>query len=492
MKIETLKLVGFLVGVMLLLSIDVSRAQDAPEAKLNRDDLYESQIVSLRLYPAKESVPVFKHRLVKDPSGMLDRNAVIHYHRAIHFERRAQNSTDVDVEVFNEWAGATPSELPKEQVKRWLEENRLVFEELRKSRHCAEVDWGLQPTQYDESPWHTISIDEVQHIRQFARLALIKAKLEIAEGRLDDTIETIQTGYKLGMDVGKSGFLVGDLVGIASIGITNGALYELIQHPDAPSLYWALTELPQPMIDSRKTILHELSLSKEGFGLGMLTSPDEDWTPEQWKKQLFKDADFLFSTMRVEEPPGAGVHGTAAAMVLRGYPIARQGLIDSGLNERDIDVMPVLKALSLYEQQVVDKVMAEYRKMLMLPFREALEQSINLDRGSYEMSQFKKGASVLPFLDVFLPATTQVMSADLRIRNRMVSLRTIEAIRLHLGQTGELPASLDEIKIVPVPNNEYSGKPMYYSKTAQGATLIEFGRREFNAKIYDLTVGEIK
>ena len=128
----------------------------------------------------------------------------------------------------------------------------------------------------------------------------------------------------------------------------------------------------------------------------------------------------------------------------------------------------------------------------MLPFREALEQSINLDRGSYEMSQFKKGASVLPFLDVFLPATTQVMSADLRLRNRMVSLRTIEAIRLHLGQTGELPASLDEIKIVPVPNNEYSGKPMYYSKTAQGATLIEFGRRKFNAKIYDLTVGEIK
>ena len=128
----------------------------------------------------------------------------------------------------------------------------------------------------------------------------------------------------------------------------------------------------------------------------------------------------------------------------------------------------------------------------MLPLREALEQSTKFDSESYEMSQFKKGASVLPLIEFMLPATTQVMSADLRSRNRMVALRTIEAIRLHLGETGELPESLDQIKIVPIPNNVYSGKPMYYTKTAQGATLIELGRFQRNAKIYDLTVGEIK
>jgi len=194
----------------------------------------------------------------------------------------------------------------------------------------------------------------------------------------------------------------------------------------------------------------------------------------------------------MDEPPGAGVHGTATAMVLRGYPIARQALIESGLGENEVDAMPVLKAVALYEQQVIDKVFAEYRKLVVLPFRESLELSAKLDKGSYEMSRFEKGASVLPFIDFLLPATTQVMSADLRIRNRMVSLRTIEAIRLHLGETGDFPQALKEIKVVPVPNNVYSGVPMYYLKTPQGATLIELGRSRNNAKIYDLTVGEIK
>jgi hypothetical protein len=49
------------------------------------------------------------------------------------------------------------------------------------------------------------------------------------------------------------------------------------------------------------------------------------------------------------------------------------------------------------------------------------------------------------------------------MERRFAMLRTIEAIRLHVGQTGKLPASLAEVKAAPIPEQDpITGRPFVY------------------------------
>ena len=40
--------------------------------------------------------------------------------------------------------------------------------------------------------------------------------------------------------------------------------------------------------------------------------------------------------------------------------------------------------------------------------------------------------------------------------------RYIEAIRMHAARTGELPAALDQLSVVPAPANPFTGRPFDY------------------------------
>ena len=77
----------------------------------------------------------------------------------------------------------------------------------------------------------------------------LKARLEIADRKFDEAIHTLQTGYALARHVGQGGTLIHGLVGIAIGQLMSARVQELVQQPGVPNLYWALTALPQPLID---------------------------------------------------------------------------------------------------------------------------------------------------------------------------------------------------------------------------------------------------
>jgi hypothetical protein len=63
-----------------------------------------------------------------------------------------------------------------------------------------------------------------------------------------------------------------------------------------------------------------------------------------------------------------------------------------------------------------------------------------------------------------MPAVTGAMLGQWNTQHYRAQLRTIEAIRLHAHQNGgRLPASLTEIKSVPVPLDPYTNKPFEYA-----------------------------
>src|SRR5262249_51260789 len=91
-------------------------------------------------------------------------------------------------------------------------------------------------------------LPDVQQLRTLASALKVRFRAEVALGRFDDALRTARTMFALSRHMGEHPTLIGDLVGIAIAFITIGPLEEMLEQPGCPNLYWALTNLPSPMV----------------------------------------------------------------------------------------------------------------------------------------------------------------------------------------------------------------------------------------------------
>src|SRR5262249_26569127 len=95
---------------------------------------------------------------------------------------------------------------------------------------------------------------DVQVVRAYGTLLAARARLEMADGHFDQAAYSLQTGFTLARHVADYSVLITSLVGIA---IAHGMLDQLeawVQAPGAPNLYWALADLPRPLVDLRRAM----------------------------------------------------------------------------------------------------------------------------------------------------------------------------------------------------------------------------------------------
>ena len=83
-----------------------------------------------------------------------------------------------------------------------------------------------------------------------------------------------------------------------------------------------------------------------------------------------------------------------------------------------------------------------------------------------------KSGPAIPIARLLLPATDKMVSSRARIDRRLAALRCVEAVRLYAAaHDGKLPASLDEIKDVPLPVDPVNGQPFDYRVAGDRAYL---------------------
>src|SRR4029077_16536704 len=100
-------------------------------------------------------------------------------------------------------------------------------------------------------------LPEIQGYRELATVLAVKARLEIAEGHFADAVDTQRTCLMLGRNVAQGPTMIHVLVGVACTQVMLKQIEELVQQPEAPHLYCALTVLPHPYIDPRKAMIDE-------------------------------------------------------------------------------------------------------------------------------------------------------------------------------------------------------------------------------------------
>ena len=125
-----------------------------------------------------------------------------------------------------------------------------VLKEIDLGARRSHVDWELTDRMREEGI--ALMLPDMQGFRQVATLLAARARTEAVRGSFGKAAYSLQTGYKFSRDIADAPLLITALVGISMTGQMLVQTEEIIQLPGSPNLYWALTDLPQPFISTRR------------------------------------------------------------------------------------------------------------------------------------------------------------------------------------------------------------------------------------------------
>lgn len=447
------------------------------------------KVFKLSVTPVGQPMPALKHSLLPEYLKQTPGNAAQYYYRANLFYQTWDKARDRKFyDQFDKWIKSPPDQLPKEKVRKVLSQFESTYQALKTAayrEHCY-WDWRMQDLRGSDTI--AFMLPEAQESRELARILALKARLEISEGRYDDALETFRIGYKQAIDVAIPPTIINDLIGIAISSIMNDQLIEMINSPNSPNLYWAIAQFPRPFIEMQPALEYERSMPVKMFPF-LLDPETAERSPEQWKRIIVSamqkaaandlipgiDKDPKKKDLRSEEG--------ATKMIMGGYPRARLGLIESGYSQEKVDAMSVGQVIAIYQAQIYRYTSHEMFKWANLPFAQAYQgmkrTNDHLKKEGYLTSSDDR-KEIIPIASSLLPAVMQARTATARLQTRMAGIQVLEAIRMHAAEkNGQLPKSLDQISVVPVPNDPSTGKPFAYRLQGDKAVLDVVVSKEF-------------
>src|SRR5258708_26581659 len=228
------------VSVLLMIASSIAAQAPAPPP------------IRLRVNPAAAPIPALKYKLLPELEDKPPGNAALLYFRAYSpewYTHRRQPNYPGYLENTN-----TPlSGFPRKDLN-WLL-NYNPIRQLDKAARKETCDWEQTPRLREEGIGNMFP--EVQGFRELAALLALRTRLHLTDGDFDQAIFSLQTGFSLGRAVGQAPTLINYLVGAAISQIMIRQVENLIQQAKSPNLYWALSYLPNPLIDLRKGLAGE-------------------------------------------------------------------------------------------------------------------------------------------------------------------------------------------------------------------------------------------
>src|SRR5260370_318240 len=226
---------------------------------------------------------------------------------------------------------------------------------------------GLYPAALPSPALKHRLLPEVHFMRTFAVLLSVRAHLEMADGNLTAAVHTIQTGLALAKQTGEQPTLINYLVGAAIAQIVLRQVDDFVQQPKAPNLYWALTDLPRPLIDQRKAF--------EGQRL--------------WVYGMFPGIGESLADLDAGPITEEQVQGCVKALVERGarnpfldirrklelskyvtdhYEASKKVLLDQARPKEKVEKMPHVQVVLLAEMDDYERIMDDQMKWYNEPY----------------------------------------------------------------------------------------------------------------------------
>lgn len=433
---------------------------------------------------APEPSPALKYRLAPSEIDLRPGNAALYYTRAFTEAGVSGRWKGVEKEYgFDEIHGG-------DQTQAWYNVGRrLDGATLDKARQAAsafdstvdqfvargtvrrDCDWGHNADELKGFDIISLLLPEIQESRSLSRALMLRTRVAIADGDVQKAIDHLRMNYRLAENVAKGSFLISGLVGIAQANMSNACVIELIARKESPNLYWALTELPKPIIDMRTAVRFEMTMVMRMFPF-MANAEEQEHSPEEWSRLLaegFIEAQQVvdFNAHHVQDRSVAQLAVTGLALVT--YPNAKQRLIASGMDAARVEEMPVGQVVTVDASREYRRLADGFEKWWYVPYPAGKggEQKADL---ALEGGKFSGGYGRM-LAQLLLPALQAARSAQVRLEWQLSALQVVEAIRMHAAEAGGLPSTLEEITVVPLPENPATGKPYQYRLDGGTAVL---------------------
>jgi hypothetical protein len=300
-------------------------------------------------------------------------------------------------------------------------------------------------------------LPDLQQVRGLATVLKVRFRAEAALRRFDDGIRTAKSMFAMARHAAEHPTLIGALIGVAIVNVAIGPLEEMIEQPGCPNLYWALTNLPSPMI----------SLAPAMNGERMMIDTelhDLDDTAPMSAAQLEKVIAHI-EYLRKLEPASKLPNGVRGWVDLRlkdkeGMAAPQRRLIEYGIPEERLQRFPGEQVVLLDQKREFEVRRDEMIKLTNLPAWQAEELAARVT------------SSTDPFLfRSLVPAFQIVRQAQARLEQRIGLLRHVEALRIYAAEhEGKLPEKLQDVT-VPLPVDPFTGKPFTYKLEGTTAHL---------------------
>lgn len=399
--------------------------------------------------PTSEPIPALRYRLLPTLIDLKPGNAAVIYNKLQ--SRLGQDDEKVLQDLLVKCEKLSAKEMPHEDLKKFFDRQEPLLTELHRAARRKECDWQ---TPVGEQEFFSIRLDELQPSRQFARLLALHVRWRLSQGDFDGAHYSLQSCFALARHVNQGPTLIHGLVA-ASINLV--ALQQIefwIQQPAAPNLYWALTTLPQPLVDPR--LGYEGEMSSLFFGDPALAALDRngplDANVEAAVERLMKQ---IWPV--ILQSGGTDLEKfTQVAQTLAGYPKARAWLLKQGKSEAEVSQMKPEVVIALHTLQTYRELRDENFKWFYLPPQERNAIPKNLT------AQMKKESSereIFPLAGVLMPAIEQASSSLVQVDREVTLLRTVEALRLFAASHGNRwPVTGAEVTATPVPRDPVTGQ----------------------------------
>jgi hypothetical protein len=304
---------------------------------------------------------------------------------------------------------------------------------------------------------------ELGPLQVLAAALQVRFRAEVAGRHFEDAIRTAKTMFALSRHLGEHSAELANLVGLWVAHLSLGTLEEMVQQPGCPNLYWALTDLPSPLVDLRKGVQGDRALMAAELGRLRDDMPMTDAELEQFVGRLSGVINFA------REQAGQAPRSLRTGLKARSADPERvraagTRLVQSSSARDRVTKLPPLQVILLDEKREYEVQRDERLKLLALP----LWQIDSLAGGEAR----ERGGPGL-FADL-LPQIVTLRRTQGRLEQQIALLRHVEALRLHAAaHGGRLPTKLSDV-CVPLPVDPVTGQPFDY--TVEGVTAHVRGR----------------
>jgi hypothetical protein len=440
---------------LLLLSLVGAHVADRAAASQT-----EEEPTVLTITPQAEPSPALRYLLLPP---LLERRpgnaAILYFKTGLNYQGSGVKELD---EKLPDWIYEPLDKLPRQQAREELARWKTILDDLDVATRRADCDWQFP---IGERNLITLLLPEVQLCRLYGRLLRLQARLQIVDGNFNEAIHTLQSNFALAQHVSEGPTLINGLVAAAISSEACATVRDLIQQPGAPNLYWALTALPRPLVSMRRAMEMESSFLYASYPRLQNVETDER-TPDEWQEAL----NDLFEVLRMAEQNSNRWESKLArtGLALKAYPRAKARLIEQGRGASEVEAMPVAQVVLIDILRTYNELRDEIFRWMTLPYAEAVPF---MDQAVERLAKTGKEREVLPLASLLLPAVNASTAAFVRLDRQVAALRTVEAIRMHAAEHGGLPASLDDIKQVPIPIDPVTGQRFEYSVDGKTARL---------------------